>query len=355
MDRASCEATSEIRLVDMTTTELTVAASTDPSPTTRRLGATGPTVSSPGLGAMSLSGAYGPTDDAESLRVLHAYLDAGGTLIDTGDFYGAGHNEMLIGRALRERSREDAVLSVKFGATIAPTSMPLGFNGRPENVATSLAYSLRRLGVDHLDVYRPARLDPEVPIEETVGAIQEQFEAGYVRHIGLSEVGAETIRRAATVAPISDLQIEYSLLTREIETNGILETCRELGIGVTAYGVLVKGMVAGRSGGSREMFPRFQGENLARNRALLEQIQEIAAAKGISTAQLAIAWVAARGEDVVPIVGSRRLDQVTSMLASAAVQLDEQDLARIDTALPIGAAQGDRYPTVHMGQLDSER
>ncbi|MGP9844159.1 aldo/keto reductase [Brachybacterium sp. 107] len=344
------------------TAEHPTTAATDPTapttrPTTRRLGTTGPSVSSPGLGAMSLSGAYGPSDDAESLRVIHTYLDAGGTLLDTGDFYGAGHNEMLIGRALRERSREDAVLSVKFGATISPTGMPLGFNGRPENVATSLAYSLRRLGVDHLDVYRPARLDPEVPIEETIGAIQEQVEAGYVRHIGLSEVGTETIRRAAAVAPISDLQIEYSLLIREIETNGILETCRELGIGVTAYGVLAKGLVAGRSGdsgGSRGMFPRFQGENLARNRALLEQIQGIAAAKGISMAQLAIAWVASHGEDIVPIVGSRRVDQVTSMLGSTAVQLDERDLARIDAALPVGAAQGDRYPTALMGQLDSE-
>lgn len=291
---------------------------------------------------MSLSGVYGPTDDAESLRVLHAYLDAGGTLLDTADFYGAGHNEMLIGRALRERSREDAVLSVKFGATIAPSGMPVGFDGRPEHVATSLAYSLRRLDVDHVDVYRPARLDPEVPIEETVGAIQEQVDAGYVRHIGLSEVGADTIRRAAAVAPISDLQIEYSLLTREIETNGILDACRELGISVTAYGVLAKGLVAGRSGGSRDMFPRFQGENLARNRALLEQIQGIAAAKGASMAQLAIAWVAARGEDIVPLVGARRLDQVTSMLGSTAVRLDEDDLAMIDAALPVGAAQGAR-------------
>lgn len=304
---------------------------------------------------MSLSGVYGPTDDAESLRVLHAYLDAGGTLLDTADFYGAGHNEMLIGRALRERSREDAVLSVKFGATIAPSGMPVGFDGRPEHVATSLAYSLRRLNVDHVDVYRPARLDPEVPIEETVGAIQEQVDAGYVRHIGLSEVGADTIRRAAAVAPISDLQIEYSLLTREIETNGILDACRELGISVTAYGVLAKGLVAGRSGGSRDMFPRFQGENLARNRALLEQIQGIAAAKGASMAQLAIAWVAARGEDIVPLVGARRLDQVTSMLGSTAVRLDEDDLAMIDAALPVGAAQGDRYPTAFMDQLDSER
>lgn len=304
---------------------------------------------------MSLSGVYGPTDDAESLRVLHAYLDAGGTLLDTADFYGAGHNEMLIGRALRERSREDAVLSVKFGATIAPSGIPVGFDGRPEHVATSLAYSLRRLDVDHVDAYRPARLDPEVPIEETVGAIQEQVDAGYVRHIGLSEVGADTIRRAAAVAPISDLQIEYSLLTREIETNGILDACRELGISVTAYGVLAKGLVAGRSGGSRDMFPRFQGENLARNRALLEQIQGIAAAKGASMAQLAIAWVAARGEDIVPLVGARRLDQVTSMLGSTAVRLDEDDLAMIDAALPVGAAQGDRYPTAFMDQLDSER
>lgn len=304
---------------------------------------------------MSLSGVYGPTDDAESLRVLHAYLDAGGTLIDTGDFYGAGHNEMLIGRALHERPREDAVLSVKFGALITPTGMPSSFDGRPEHVRSSLAYSLRRLGVDHLDIYRPARLDPEVPIEETIGAVQELVEAGYVRHIGLSEVGAGTIRRAAAVAPISDLQIEYSLLTRDIEANGILATCRELGIGITAYGVLAKGMVAGRTGGARQAFPRFQGENLEHNRALLEQIQGIAAAQGISMAQLAIAWVAAQGEDVVPLVGSRRVEQVASMLASSEVHLAAQDLARIDAALPVGAAQGDRYPAAAMADLDSER
>ncbi|MBP2384021.1 aldo/keto reductase [Brachybacterium sacelli] len=333
----------------MTTTEDTTYR-----PTTRRLGDTGPTVTSPGLGAMSLAGVYGPTDDAESVRALHAFLDAGSTLIDTGDFYGAGHSELLIGRALAERSREDAVLSVKFGATLEPGGMPTGFDARPERVATSLAYSLRRLGTDHVDIYRPARLDPDVPIEETVGAIQEQVEAGYVRHIGLSEVGPETLRRAAALAPISDLQIEYSLLSREIEGNGILATCRELGIGVTAYGVLAKGLVAGRTGGARENFPRFQGENLERNRALLEQVQGIAAAHGASMAQLAIAWVAARGEDIVPLVGARRPDQVTSMLESGAVHLEAEDLARIDAALPVGAAHGERYPAAFMAQLDSE-
>ena len=349
MLRASSRRRSARRLVAMTTTEQSTHR-----PTTRRLGTTGPIVASPGLGAMSLSGVYGPTDDAESLRVLHAYLDAGGTLIDTGDFYGAGHNEMLIGRALRERSRDDAVLSVKFGATVTPEGMPAGFDTRPEHVKSSLAYSLRRLGVDHLDIYRPARLDPEVPIEETIGAVQELVEAGYVRHIGLSEVGPATIRRAAAIAPISDLQIEYSLLTRDIEDSGILATCRELGIGMTAYGVLAHGLVAGRTGGARQAFPRFQGENLERNRALLEQIQGIAAAQGATMAQLAIAWVAARGEDIVPIVGSRRVDQVTSMLASTDVHLTETDLARIDAALPVGAARGDRYPAEAMTQLDSE-
>jgi len=223
---------------------------------TQTLGTNGPTITSPGLGGMSLSGAYGPTDDQESIRVVRHYLDSGGTLIDTADFYAAGGNEMLVARALRGRNREEVVLSVKFGALLTPGGMPAGSDGRPVAVKNSLTYSLQRLRTDHVDIYRPARLDPQVPIEETVGAIQELVEAGYVRHIGLSEVGPETIRRAAAVAPISDLQIEYSLLTRDIESNQILQTCRELGIGITAYGVLAKGLLAGRPAiGNRAMFP----------------------------------------------------------------------------------------------------
>lgn len=322
----------------------------------RRLGAHGPLVTSPALGGMSLSGAYGPTDDAESVRVIHAYIDAGGTLIDTADFYAAGHNEMLIARALRERRRDDAVLSVKFGALTAPTGMPSGFDGRPQAVKNSLAYSLQRLGTDHVDIYRPARLDPDVPIEDTIGAVQELVEGGYVHHIGLSEVSADTIRRAASVAPISDVQIEYSLLSREIESNGILDTCRELGIGITAYGVLAKGLMGGgTSGGARGIFPRFQGENLTHNQQLVAPLRELAAEKGATLAQLAIAWVAAQDENIVPIVGARRIDQVESMVGSCDVTLDADDLARIDALVPLGAAKGQRYPEPAMAELDSER
>lgn len=325
--------------------------------TNRQLGKNGPTVTSPALGGMSLSGVYGAVDDEEGVRVIHAYLDAGGTLIDTGDFYGAGHNEMLIARALRERDRDEVVLSVKFGALLTPVGMPAGFDGRPEAVRSSLTYSLQRLGTDHVDIYRPARLDPQVPIEETVGAVQELVEAGYVRHIGLSEVSADTVRRAAAVAPISDLQIEYSLLSRGIETNGILDTCRELGIGITAYSVLGRGLIGGSGalGGSLALMPRFQGDNLDHNRALLTTLEEIAEAKGITLAQLAIAWVAARGEHIVPVIGSRRVSQVESMAGANAVTLDEAELARIDAAVPVGAARGDRYPTQFMDQLDSEQ
>jgi aryl-alcohol dehydrogenase-like predicted oxidoreductase len=323
---------------------------------TRTLGRTGPTVSTPGLGCMGLSGAYGRVDDDEGVRVVHHYLDAGGTLLDTGDFYAAGHNEQLIARALRTRNRDDVVLSVKFGAMLAPGGGMRGFDARPDAVRTSLAYSLQRLGTDHVDVYRPARLDRNVPIEDTIGAIAELVDAGYVRHIGLSEVGAATIRRAAAVAPISDLQIEYSLLSRGIEDE-ILATCRELGIGITAYGVLAKGLIGGGPvrGDARTMFPRFQDGNREHNDALVARLRGLAEAKGASLAQLAIAWVSAQGDDIVPVVGARRPDQVTTMLGADQVVLDADDLARIDELVPRGSARGDRYPTAFMADLDSER
>lgn len=321
----------------------------------RRLGTAGPIATSPGLGAMSMSGAYGPTSDAEGIAAIHTYLDAGGTLIDTGDFYGAGHNEMLIGRALSQRSRDDVILSVKFGAVLSPDGSFIGFDSRPDAIRNSLAYSLRRLGADHVDVYRPARLDPNIPIEETVGAIAELVEAGYVRSIGLSEVSAETIRRAATVAPISDLQIEYSLLTRSIESNGILAACRELGIGITAYGALAKGLFAGKTGGNRAMFPRFQGENLEHNETIISALGSVASAKGITLPQLAIAWIAAQGEDIVPVVGSRTVQQVRATLSSTEVELSSVDLAEIDEVLSRTEVRGDRYPSALMAQLDSER
>lgn len=343
-------------MTNSTDLQSTIDASTTSTFPTRNLGATGPAVTSPGLGGMSLSGAYGHSDENESIAVVRAYLDAGGTLIDTADFYAAGHNEMLIARALRGHSRDDVVLSVKFGAQLTPSGLPQGIDGRPASVKNSLAYSLQRLGTDHVDIYRPARLDPDVPIEDTIAAVKDLVDDGYVRHIGLSEVGAETIRRAAAVAPISDVQIEYSLLSRGIESNGILETCRELGIGITAYGVLGKGLLGGgTTGGARTAFPRFQGENLAHNQALVDPLRTIAEAKGATLAQLAIAWVAAQDESIVPIVGSRRTSQVQSLVDSNRVTLTSHELAEITKLVPPGAAHGERYPDAAMAELDSER
>ncbi|TSD84410.1 aldo/keto reductase [Mycobacterium sp. KBS0706] len=327
-----------------------------------QLGATGPRVSALGLGAMGMSGMYGPSDRAESIATLHAALDAGITLIDTGDFYGSGHNEMLIGEALRASSKRDAaLLSVKFGGLRDPAGGWTGFDGRPAALKNFLAYTLQRLGVDHIEVYRPARLDPAVPIEDTVGAIAEMVQAGYVRHIGLSEVGTETIRRAAAVHPIVDLQIEYSLVSRGIE-DGILATCRELGIGITAYGVLSRGLISGHwrkdnaaVGDFRSHSPRFQDGNVDRNLALVEALRAVAEAKGVTVAQIAIAWVAAQGRDIVPLVGSRRRDQLAEALGALDVALTSEDLARIEQAVPKGAAAGDRYAAVQMAHLDSEK
>jgi len=327
-----------------------------------QLGATGPRVSALGLGAMGMSGMYGPSDRAESIATLHAALDAGITLIDTGDFYGSGHNEMLIGEALRASSKRDAaLLSVKFGGLRDPAGGWTGFDARPAAVKNFLAYSLQRLGVDHIDIYRPARLDPAVPIEDTVGAVAEMVQAGYVRHIGLSEVGSETIRRAAAVHPIIDLQIEYSLVSRGIE-DGILATCRELGIGITAYGVLSRGLISGHwrkdnaaAGDFRSHSPRFQDGNVDRNLVLVEALRAVAAAKGVTVAQIAIAWVAAQGRDIVPLVGSRRRDQLAEALGALDVALTPEDLARIEQAVPKGAAAGDRYAAVQMAHLDSEK
>ncbi|MFF8933772.1 aldo/keto reductase [Streptomyces paradoxus] len=330
---------------------------------TRPLGTTGPQVSALGLGCMGMSALYGEADRAESVATLHAALEAGVTLLDTGDFYAMGHNEMLIGEALRAAPaarREQALISVKFGALRSPDGNWLGYDGRPAAVKSFAAYSLQRLGVDHIDVYRLARLDPDVPIEETVGAIAELVEKGYVRHIGLSEVGAETIRRAAATAPIADLQIEYSLISRGIEEE-ILPTTRELGIGITAYGVLSRGLISGHftadrqlgPGDFRAMSPRFQGDNLRHNLGLVEALRKIAEQKGVSVAQIAIAWVLSRGEDIVPLVGARRRDRLAEALGALDVTLEPSDLAAMEEAVPAGAAAGDRYPAAQMAHLES--
>jgi aryl-alcohol dehydrogenase-like predicted oxidoreductase len=329
---------------------------------TRRLGSSGPSVSAIGLGCMAMSGVYGPSDEREGIATIHAALDAGITLLDTGDFYGMGHNEMLIGEALRAGDRGAAQISVKFGALRGPDNRFAGNDGRPVAVANFLAYSLRRLGTDHIDIYRPARLDPDVPIEETVGAIAEQVEAGYVRHIGLSEVSAETLRRAHAVHPICDVQIEYSMLSRSVE-GSVLPACRELGVAVTAYGVLTRGLLSGHWSPDRRLdrsdirahSPRFVGENLRHNLALVDAAREIAEHHGISVAQLAIAWVLARGADIVALIGARRRDQLAGALGALPVRLDEAALEALEAAVPAGAAAGQRYPQAGMAQLDSER
>jgi aryl-alcohol dehydrogenase-like predicted oxidoreductase len=325
----------------------------------RQLGAAGPRVSAIGLGCMGMSDLYGPADRAESLATLQAALEAGVTLLDTGDFYGMGHNEMLIAEALGAR-RDRVVLSVKFGALRGPDGAWLGFDGRPAAVKAAAAYSLKRLGTEVIDIYRPARLDPAVPVEETVGAIADLVRAGHVRHIGLSEVGAETLRRAAAVHPIADLQIEYSLVSRGIE-DGLLQACRALGVGITAYGVLSRGLISGHWSATRgpadfrAHAPRFQGENLARNLALVDALRAVATGRGASVAQIAIAWVLSRGPDIVPLVGARRRDRLAEALGALALRLSPGDLAAIEQAVPRGAAAGERYAAAQMAMLDSER
>ena len=325
------------------------------------LGRNGPRVSSLGLGCMGMSGMYGPADRAESIATIHAALESGITLLDTGDFYGSGHNELLIHEALRAHPRDAVLLSVKFGALRDPANGWVGNDTRPAAMKNFLAYSLQRLGVDHIDIYRPARLDPQVPIEDTVGAIAEMVKAGYVRYIGLSEVGVDTLRRAAAVHPICDLQIEYSLVSRGIE-DAILPACRELGIGITAYGVLSRGLISGHwspqgahAGDFRAHSPRFQPRNVERNLALVESLRALAAARGLSLAQLAIAWVAAQGADIVPLIGARRRAQMHEALAAQGQRLDAETLAALARAVPRDAIAGTRYAPAQMALLDSER
>jgi aryl-alcohol dehydrogenase-like predicted oxidoreductase len=331
--------------------------------TPRKLGKTGPIVSTIGLGAMGMSpDFYGEADRSESLATLDAALEAGITLIDTGDFYGSGHNEMLIGEALAGGKRDRALVSVKFGALRDPAGGFLGYDSRPVAVKNFLTMTLRRLRTDHVDIYRPSRLDPNVPIEDTIGAIAEMVQAGYVRHIGLSEVGPDTIRRAHAVHPIVDLQIEYSLLSRGIE-KAILPTVRELGIGVTAYGVLSRGLISGHwskerstaAGDFRSRSPRFQGENLDHNLKLAEMLAALAEKKGVTPAQLAIAWVLAKGEDIVPLIGARSRNRLSESLAALDVALSAAELAEIETAIPADAAAGARYPAQQLVHMDSEK
>jgi len=330
-----------------------------------QLGVHGPKVSAIGLGTMGMSDMYGPADRTESIATIHAALDQGVTLLDTGDFYGMGHNEMLVGEALKGGNREQVQISVKFGALRGPTPGEFnGYDSRPAAVRNFVAYSLKRLGVDYIDIYRPARLDPGVPIEETVGAIADLIKQGHVRHIGLSEVGAQTIRRAQAVHPIADLQIEYSLISRSIERE-ILPTCRELGIGITAYGVLSRGLISGHwlKGGSQADFrsraPRFQGANLDHNLALVEKLRAIAGNIGASVAQVAIAWVFAQGDarqtSIIPLIGARRRDRLAESLGAMEVKLSAEQLAEIERAIPPDAAAGARYPEAHLAHMDSER
>jgi aryl-alcohol dehydrogenase-like predicted oxidoreductase len=329
---------------------------------TRNLGSTGPQVSALGLGCMGMSDVYGPSDRAESIATIHAAIDAGIDLLDTGDFYGMGHNEMLIREALEGRDRDQVAISVKFGALRDIEHAFNGYDGRPAAVKNFLAYTLRRLGTDHIDVYRIARVDPAVPIEETIGAISEEVDRGYVRHIGLSEAGAETIRRAHATHPIVDLQIEYSLISRGIEAE-ILPTCRELGIAITAYGVLSRGLLSGHWARDRQLAPtdfrsrspRFSRENIDRNLDLADALREVADAKGATVAQAAIAWVLSRGEDIVPLIGARRRDRLDEALGALDLELTPGDLEAIERAVPADAAVGDRYPAAQMAHLDSER
>ncbi len=328
---------------------------------TARLGKGGPTVSALGLGCMGMSGVYGPADELESIATIHAAMEGGITLLDTGDFYGMGHNELLIRKALAGGKRQQAVISVKFGALRGPDGSWSGVDSRPQAVKNFLAYTLQRLATDYIDLYRPARLDPTVPIEDTVGAIADMVKAGYVRHIGLSEVGGETLRRAQKVHPIADLQIEYSLMSRGIERT-ILPTLRELGISVTAYGVLSRGLLSGHlpaSGVEGDIrmvrMPRFQAENLQRNLKLVSTLQKLAAEKGATAAQLAIAWVCSRGKDIVPLVGARTRSQLSESLAALDLLLGTGDLARIEAAVPQERVAGSRYDAAQMSHLDSEK
>ncbi|MDQ0899366.1 aldo/keto reductase [Paenibacillus sp. V4I7] len=328
----------------------------------KSFGSQSSSVSAIGLGLMGMSDLYGQSDRVESIATIHEALEQGITLFDTGDFYGSGHNELLLGEALQGKKRDQAYIAVKFGALRTPDGGWGGFDARPESVKNFLAYSLKRLNVEYIDLYQPARVDPNVPIEEVVGAIADMVKAGYVRHIGLSEAGADTIRRAHAVHPITSLQIEYSLFSRGIEEK-ILPTLRELGISLTAYGVLSRGLLSGSWSKERALspydfrgyVPRFQGENLDKNLSLVEALREIAEEKQITVAQLAIAWILSQGEDIVPIIGARRRTYLKDVLGALNVNLAPKDLEAIQAAIPPTAVSGDRYYAEEMAHLDSEK
>ena len=327
---------------------------------TTTLGRGGPVVSRAGLGLMGMSGIYGQADDQESLATIHAAVDAGITLLDTGDFYGMGHNELLLRDALRRGIPRDRVfIQVKFGGQRDPSGAFVGHDTSPTMVKSSLAYTLTRLGTEYVDLYQPARLDPRVPIEDTVGAVAEMIQAGYVRYLGLSEMGVDTIRRAHAVYPVSELQIEYSLMSRGIEQS-ILPAVRELGISITAYGILSRGLLSSgtaqlAANDPRARFPRFRGENHARNLELLAGLETIAEAREVTAAQLAIAWVASRGHDIIPLIGTKRRDRLAEALKALDLALSTDELAAIEAAVPADAVAGERYEAAQLTMLDSER
>jgi aryl-alcohol dehydrogenase-like predicted oxidoreductase len=327
------------------------------NPARVKLGQRGPEVFPIALGCMGMSGMYGEADERESVATIHAALERGVNLIDTGDFYGSGHNELLVGRALAGK-RQQAALSVKFGALRTPGGGWGGNDARPASLRNFLAYSLTRLGTDYVDIYRPARLDPSVPIEETMGALAELVKAGYVRHIGLSEVGADTLRRAAAVHPITDLQIEYSLISRSPERE-IFPALAELGASVTAYGVLSRGLLSGSvpkgPGDFRAHLPRFVGEAGEHNRRLVQSLTAFAEQRGLRPSQLAIAWVMAQGDHVVPVLGARTRAQLDEALTAASMRLTATDVAEVNALVRAAGVQGDRYQPAQMQHLDSER
>jgi aryl-alcohol dehydrogenase-like predicted oxidoreductase len=322
------------------------------------LGRLGPQVSRIALGCMGMSDIYGRADEQESVATIHAALDHGITLLDTGDFYGMGHNEMLIGRALAGKTRSQVLLSVKFGGMRGPNGAFVGFDARPQAIRNFLAYTLKRLGTEYVDIYRPARLDPQVPIEDTVGTIADLIRSGHVRYVGLSEVGSETLRRAQAVHPITDLQIEYSLVSRGIE-GGLLSTARDLGIAITAYGVFSRGLLTGtlprNLTGLRAHMPRFQGENYERNLRLVDALAAIARGKGVTPAQLALAWVLSRGQDIIPLIGTTKRQRLADAIEAMQIPLTRQELAEVEAAVPASEVAGTRYASEHMHQLDSER